>query len=194
MSDVRTTATSPSQTADVIDAVRRDHAEIKDLFARVDAASGDGRKNAFQQLVVKLAVHETAEEEIVHPLLRKEPGGEDIVDRLLAQEDEGKKLLADLEKMGPDAPEFPAKFQTLRADVLQHAEQEEQLEHPRIQQAVDADRRRNLAKLFETAESVAPTHPHRNAPESATGNLVLGPFVAVVDRVRDAIRAAREKT
>lgn len=44
MSDVRaTTPASGSQTDDVVAAVRRDHAEIKDLFARVDSASGDAR-------------------------------------------------------------------------------------------------------------------------------------------------------
>jgi hypothetical protein len=38
------------------------------------------------------------------------------------------------------------------------------------------------------AEKFAPTHAHRMAPESAVGNLLVGPFVAMVDRVRDAIR------
>jgi hemerythrin superfamily protein len=195
MSEIDTGATrTASQTDDIVAAIRRDHGEIKDLFGRVESASGaDGRENAFRLLVAKLAMHETAEEEIVHPLLRKEPGGEEIADRLLAQEDQGKKLLAELEKMGPAAPEFDSKFRTLRAEVLEHADQEEQLEHPRIEQSVDADRRRKLAQLFETAEAAAPTHAHPNAPESAAGNLVLGPFVAVADRVRDAIRSARDK-
>jgi hypothetical protein len=40
---------------------------------------------------------------------------------------------------------------------------------------------------FVTAEMVAPTHAHRFAPESATGNLLLGPAVALFDRVRDML-------
>jgi hypothetical protein len=31
------------------------------------------------------------------------------------------------------------------------------------------------------------------APESAVGNVIVGPFVAIVDRVRDVIRDAMRK-
>lgn len=195
MTDIRSgTSTTGSATDDIVAAVRRDHAEIKDLFGRVDAGSGDAKRDAFRLLVAKVAVHETAEEELVHPLLRKAPEGESIVERLLQQEDQAKKELAELEKTEPGTPEFESKFQQVRSAVLQHAEQEEQQEHPRIEREVDADRRRNLAGLFRAAEAVAPTHPHPNSPESASGNMLLGPFVAVADRVRDAIRAARDKS
>ena len=37
---------------------------------------------------------------------------------------------------------------------------------------------------------MAPTRPHEAAPESAVGNAVVGPFAALVDRARDAIRHA----
>jgi hypothetical protein len=40
---------------------------------------------------------------------------------------------------------------------------------------------------------MAPTHAHKMAPTSATGNVVLGPFVAMVDRVRDAIKEHSRK-
>lgn len=195
MTDIRSgTSTTESATDDIVAEVRRDHAEIEDLFGRVDAGSGDAKRDAFRLLVAKLAVHETAEEELVHPLLRKAPEGESIVERLLQQEDQAKKELAELEKTEPGTPEFESKFQQVRSAVLQHAEQEEQQEHPRIEREVDADRRRGLAGLFRAAEAVAPTHPHPNSPESASGNMLLGPFVAVADRVRDAIRAARDKS
>jgi hypothetical protein len=42
--------------------------------------------------------------------------------------------------------------------------------------------------LFRAAQRMAPTRAHGHSPESATGNVVLGPFVAVADRTRDAIR------
>jgi hypothetical protein len=41
------------------------------------------------------------------------------------------------------------------------------------------------------AEGMAPTRPHKAAPESAVGNLLVGPFVAMVDRVRDAFADAQ---
>lgn len=38
-------------------------------------------------------------------------------------------------------------------------------------------------------EAMAPTHPHPGS-ESAAKNLTLGPFAAVIDRTRDAVRKA----
>jgi hypothetical protein len=49
-----------------------------------------------------------------------------------------------------------------------------------------------MTSELEVAEAMAPTHPHKMAPESAAGNLLVGPFVAMVDRVRDALRDARK--
>ena len=44
--------------------------------------------------------------------------------------------------------------------------------------------------MFRSAENTAPTHAHSMSPESATGNIAVGPFVAIADRARDAIRNA----
>jgi len=172
---------------DVISAVLADHQEIKQLFEQM---SGSGARNddTFRQLIRKLAVHETAEEEIVHPLARKVPGGDEVVDARLQEEDEGKKVLADLEKMGVGDPQFDALFAKLRSAVLAHAEHEETMEHPLIRQNTDGEVLERAAGRFRTAESMAPTHAHAAAPESATGNMTVGMFVAVADKVRDALK------
>jgi hypothetical protein len=47
---------------------------------------------------------------------------------------------------------------------------------------------------FVTAETMAPTHAHRFAPDSATGNLLLGPPVALVDRIRDLLESMSART
>ena len=47
---------------------------------------------------------------------------------------------------------------------------------------------------FVTAQWIAPTHAHRFAPESATGNLLLGPAVAFVDRLRDVFGTSPVRT
>jgi len=172
---------------DVISAVLADHQEIKSLFAQL-TQSGAPQADVFERLVRKLAVHETAEEEIVHPLARKVPGGDEVVDARLHEEDEGKRVLAELEKMGVDDPQFPGKLASLQQAVLAHAEHEETLEHPLIRKHTDGEVLERAAGRFRTAESMAPTHAHAAAPESATGNMTVGLFVAVADKVRDALR------
>ncbi len=45
-----------------------------------------------------------------------------------------------------------------------------------------------MATGLGAAESLAPTHAHPHGPESAIANIVVGPFVAVAEKVQDAIR------
>jgi len=173
----------------LIEVVRRDHREIEGMFSTVEQSSGRERQDAFEELVRKLAVHETAEEEVVHPLAKRD-GAPDVVDEVLNEEDQAKKALAGLDGMDVTSPEFDSMFQRLKADVLAHARHEENTEHPAILHGESNDDLTRLAGTFQVAEKTAPTRPHAAAPESRAGNLALGPILAVTDRVRDAVRNA----
>jgi hemerythrin superfamily protein len=148
---------------------------------------GKTAEDTFDDLRRMLAIHETAEEEIIYPALRS-LGGDDVVEARLTEEDEAKKALADLEKMGTSAPEFPGELASFEKAVLAHATAEENEVFPRLRTGFDAERRRRMAEAFLVAEAMAPTHAHKMAPKSAVGNMLVGPFVAMVDRVRDAIK------
>lgn len=174
-------------TEDVIDLLTAQHQQVKSLFATLRGTKGDAASEPFDELRKMLAVHETAEEEIVYPALRS-IGADDIVEARLAEESDAKQALADLEKIGPSAPGFAGELASFEKAVLAHAEAEEREVFPRLQKEIDADQRRKMAQAVLAAEAIAPTHPHPKGPESAIGNLVVGPFVAMVDRVRDAIR------
>jgi hemerythrin superfamily protein len=181
--------TSTTQPGDVITEILRDHEEIKSLFGRVSGASGGAKRDAFEALVRKIAVHETAEEEVVHPAART--AGEDVVEERLAEEHEGKEVLSELEQMGVDDPRFDSTFSQFERAVLAHAKSEEREEHPRLRQAVEAERLQQMGRVFRAAEATAPTHPHPHGPDSAIGNLAVGPIASIIDRTRDAIRNAR---
>ncbi len=180
-----------SNGQDVVEFLLGQHREVERLFGELRQASGEGRRHAFEHLVRLLAVHETAEEEVVYPALRQAADdGDAVADARTSEESEAKDALSELEKIGPDGAEFPAKLQAFEQLVLTHARNEEREVFPRLRQSQDPERLEQMAKAVEAAEAVAPTHPHPHGPESALGNLVVGPFVAVVDRVRDAIRGA----
>jgi hemerythrin superfamily protein len=176
---------------DVIDEVKKDHEMIKELLADVDKAIGEARTEKFQSLVRLLAVHETAEQEIVHPLAKPKHG--EMVDERLAEEKHAEETLAEMEKLDPADHQFEAKFSKLRAAVLKHAEHEEEEEHPKIRAEVEQDTLKSLVAVFRAAENTAPTRPHPHSPTSAAGNLMVGPVVAIVDRTRDAVREAMKK-
>lgn len=178
---------------DVVDLILHQHSMIRDLFGEVESASGDGRREAFDRLVRLLAVHETAEEEVVHPLARRSiPEGGAVVDDRLHEEHEAKEALSRLEKLGPDSPEFVPLLRELRDDVLLHARSEERYELFWIRQRCSAAELRAAAAAVKAAEAIAPTHPHPGV-ESAAANLVVGTPTAIVDRVRDAIRKVRDR-
>ncbi|WP_062350982.1 hemerythrin domain-containing protein [Herbidospora yilanensis] len=179
-----------TQQTDVVTFLKHQHEEIKTLFAEVESAQGDAREEAFRRLVRLLAVHETAEEELVHPYARKVlPDGKAVIEQRLQEENEAKQALSDLDEMGTDNPDFLKHLDALRTDVIAHAEAEEQFEFPQLEAEGDPDRLRKMTAGVKAAEKMAPTHPHPGV-ESVKKNLLLGAPAAIMDRARDAIRKA----
>jgi hemerythrin superfamily protein len=177
---------------DVVDLLLRQHGLIAELLDEVEKSVGAGRADAFQRLVRLLAVHETAEEEIVHPYARlKLPNGHAVVDRRLDEERQGKLLLAHLEQLGTGHPDFTNKLRALRATVMAHARAEERDEFPLLRAMTNEAERRAMAAGVKAAEAMAPTHPHPGV-ESATMNFLLGPPAAIIDRTRDLIDRTRD--
>src|SRR4051794_19952198 len=101
------TTTDVRTADDVVSFLKSQHQEIKRLFAEVDSTTGDRRRDAFTTLRRLLAVHETAEEEVVHPEAKSAlANGSAVVDARLAEENEAKQVLAELENLDVDSPEF----------------------------------------------------------------------------------------
>ena len=173
---------------DAVDLLGAQHQEIRELFRQLQQG-GEGKAETFDCLVRLLAVHETAEEEVVYPALRSTGDqGERVAERRIAEESEAKQALSDLEKIGVDGEGFDPQLEQLRSAVLAHAEAEEREVFPLLRGSIDTDKLQSMGKALLMAEKMAPTHPHPHGPDGAIGNMVVGPFVAVVDRVRDAIR------
>ena len=109
----------------------------------------------------------------------------------LAEEAQAKRDLADLEKLGPDGDGFGVKLLAFRRAVEGHAAAEEESElFPVLEARLDPDELARMADEVEVAEAMAPTHAHPHGPTSGIGNQLIGPFVAMVDKVRDKLAAA----
>jgi hemerythrin superfamily protein len=179
---------------DVVDLLLEQHDEIKSLFSELQQIQGPVKQKLFEDLVRLLAVHETAEEIVVHPTARRElEAGEQVVKKRLEEEDKAKKELTRLYEMGVDHPDFDQRLKAFAAEVIEHATKEEAEEFLRLRGTVDAHTLRRMAGVFEAVEAAAPTRPHARSPKSATGNLLVGPPLAMFDRVRDAIDDWRQK-
>jgi hemerythrin superfamily protein len=184
------TMATTTQTA--TDLLRAQHRQIQSMFDDLAAATGSGRTELFDCLRAFLATHETAEEIVVHPMGRSVGDeGERVVQARLAEEDEAKQALADLEKIGPGGADFDGRVALFRRAVESHADAEERELFPLLEAHCDHDQLVRMAARIQIAEKMAPTHPHPHGPNTSVGNLIVGPFAAMVDRVRDALTGHR---
>jgi hypothetical protein len=175
---------------DVVDLLVAQHARIEELFLLVAGSAGATRREAFDDLVRMLAAHETAEEELVHPLSRGVvDGGDARVDDRLEEERQAKEMLSTLVDAGVGSEGFDTGLLLLRDAVLIHARHEERYEFTQLRAKVPATQLRALAAAVRAVEAMAPTRPHPGT-ESAKANLAAGPVLAVVDRARDVVRKA----
>jgi hypothetical protein len=178
-------------TDDVVRFLKDQHNLIKDLFEEVFSASDSkAREKAFVDLRQLLAVHETAEEMVVHPTARREvAAGDEIVDARLAEEHEAKEMLSKLESMDIDSKEFIDELTKFRDAVIDHADHEEREEFDKLQRKLDSADLGRMAKAVVAAEAIAPTRPHPGV-ESAKLNFAIGPFASMLDRARDLLAQA----
>jgi len=178
-------------TEDVVQFLVGQHQQIKTLFREVLAQSGQAREEAFFELRRLLAIHEAAEEEVVHPRARRDlDNGEPLIEERLEEEHEAKVALSELEELDVDSDEFTAKIRELQSAVLEHAEHEENEEFDRLRKALTDEELARMTNSVKLAEAIAPTRPHPGV-ESKAENLLVGPFAAMLDRARDVIDGRR---
>ncbi|MFJ9147962.1 hemerythrin domain-containing protein [Streptomyces sp. NPDC102270] len=179
-----------AEDTDVVALLMRQHGDIRNLFDEVEQSEGEERREAFRRLVRLLAVHETAEEEVVHPFVRRAvDGGRQVVEDRLAEEKAAKETLSSLDEMDTDDPRFLPLLRQLRTDVQEHARAEERYEFSHIRRSTDLTNLAAMAKAVKAAEAMAPTRPHPGI-ESGAANVALGPVAALMDRTKDAVRKA----
>ncbi|MGD1254401.1 hemerythrin domain-containing protein [Mycobacterium seoulense] len=176
---------------EVVAFLKAQHNLIEDMFDEVlHASDPQAREKPFIELRQLLAVHETAEEMVVHPRVRRETDdGDAIVDARLAEEHEAKVLLSQIEGLDIASQQFIDELTKLRDAVLEHARHEEEDEFPVLQREVDQDDLKRMGAAVRAAEAIAPTRPHPGV-ESAKLNFALGPFASMLDRARDVIKQA----
>ena len=185
------TETFVQSTDDVVKFLRDQHNLIKDMFDEVFSATDTkAREKAFTDLRRLLAVHETAEEMVVHPRARHELStGNDIVDARLREEHQAKEQLAKLEDMDIGSQKFINELKKFRDAVIEHAEHEESEEFAQLRRELNSEERKRMATAVQAAENIAPTRPHPGV-ESAKANFAVGPFASMLDRARDAMKRA----
>ena len=116
-------------TAEKLDAIallKADHRKVEDLFAKFEAARGNGRKQALaEQICMELTVHTKIEEDIFYPACEGKVE-EDLLKEAYVEHDGAKVLIAEIEAGGPDDDFYEAKVKVLSEQIEHHVKEEEQ--------------------------------------------------------------------
>ena len=174
----------------LIELLLRDHELARLLLESFDSFPVS-RAERFCEIVHALVAHEVAEEEVVYPAVRKYiDRGDDLADARLKEQAEAEGLLIEMESLDPNSEDFLALFMNLRAEVLRHAEAEEQTVFPALTSAVNPDEQIRLGHRYAQAKQAAPTHPHPHSPDTPPDDLTMRPMATRFDGARDRIRSA----
>lgn len=116
-------ATAPK--LDAVALLKADHRKVEDLFAKFEAAKGDGRKQALaEEICMELTVHTKIEEDIFYPACEGKME-EDLLKEAYVEHDGAKVLIAEIEAGGPDDEFYDAKVKVLSEMIEHHVEEEE---------------------------------------------------------------------
>ncbi len=110
---------------DAIALLKADHRKVKDLFAKFESASGEGRKQTLaKEICLELTIHAQIEEEIFYPACEGKIE-EDLLKEAYVEHDGAKVLIAEIEAGGPDEEFYDAKVKVLSEEIAHHVEEEE---------------------------------------------------------------------
>lgn len=178
------------QDTDLIAVILEDHRRFKAVFAELErpAAEGDGRKDLVDHVIAELVRHEVAEEQFMYPAARSRlADGDELADHELEEHAGAEEVMKELEGLGPEDPRFEGLVARMVEDVRHHMDEEEQHLLPRLREACDEEELQHLGYQVLAAKEFAPTRPHPHAPDTPPANLLLGPGVGFIDKIRDAL-------
>jgi iron-sulfur cluster repair protein YtfE (RIC family) len=170
---------------DVVEVLLAQHGRVRELIAEVIDAQGEERRRPFDELRTLLAVHEAAEESIVHPVSHQTDDGE-VADARIAEEHDAAKEIAHLESMDISGPEFAEAFAAFAQAVAEHAEKEESEEFPALRRDISAQDLRAMAGRVMTGQEDALIHMGERTPNGADAE--AEPFSDKLDQAATAMK------
>jgi hypothetical protein len=188
--------------ADVFEVLGGDHRVVKRMLSALQSTPGNStgateavvaaRRAVAEQLIIDCSAHEAAEERYFWPAVRERlPGGGDLADQAIEQEAQAKQMLNELGKLSGPEHEFDALIDTFIPACRAHIEFEETRVWPGLRNVLSPGESQQLGRKITKAKEHGPTRPHPRTPPTPAVLATVGPVVAVVDRLRDAVAGRR---
>jgi len=182
MTMVDNTASLSGSQPDVVDVLLAQHKLVRELIAEVSGAQGEARQRAFDELRTLLALHEAAEESIVHPAAH-----DGVAEARVAEEQHAARAIAQLESLDPGSEAFDQAFAAFAQAVLAHADKEEREEFPALREGTSSRTLQEMAERVVSGQEQAYAHMGGDLADPA--GLVAEPFAARLDEASTAMDA-----
>jgi hemerythrin superfamily protein len=112
---------------DAISLLKADHREVEGLFSQFEKTNSDEKKATLATKICQaLKMHTTIEEEIFYPAFFSATGEKELHHEAEVEHEGAKKLIAEIEKSGPEDDYFDAKVKVLSEMIKHHVKEEEQ--------------------------------------------------------------------
>jgi hemerythrin superfamily protein len=131
-----------------VDLLVTEHRRVEKLLDALVEASGDDRRQRFEEAADKLSAHVAVEERIFYPAV-KASRTEDILLESLEEHLSIKRVLADLVVLSPSDETFDPKLHVLKEQVEHHHKEEEGDLFPKVRKLFDHDRLSELGAAME---------------------------------------------
>lgn len=182
---------------DVFEVLGADHADVKGMLTVLSESPGHtdpdkavqaARQDVVDYLIMDSSRHEAAEEQYFWPTVRQRvENGNELADKAISQESKAKEILAKLDKASSGDKEFDELLIQFIPAARQHIAFEENRVWPSLREALSPAESEELGEKIQRAEEKAPTRPHPHTPPSPGVLKTVGPAVALIDRLRDAV-------
>ncbi len=174
---------------------RRDHVRLDELLHELEGAAGTEQEVALHRIARLVFPHAFAEEAVLWPELRRlVPDGEQWTLQVEQEHQEVNELWTGLEsgELGPS--ERRQTIERLVVVLREDVRDEEDELLPRLQEAVEPARLRQLGIAWEAVRRTAPTRPHPVVSRRPPGNALAALPLTVIDRSRDLLDVAARRT
>jgi hypothetical protein len=170
----------PDRGPEVLELLTAQHARMNRLCRRAAGSTGDEARMAFGDLAQLITVHEIAEEQMIHPLVRRLRPDDQLANRLLDEESRISEALSDAVRAAAHG-HLADTIGGLRDMVTAHSRRAEQEEFPQLRRSVPVQERREIGGAVRAVEAAAEAggrDPARAGPRA---------LAQTADRVRDAL-------
>lgn len=112
---------------DVLQEIKKEHEEFKDLISQIENANGEEKKTLFEEFYAKLNGHHESEEHVLFPDVKEksEEEGKEVVREMIEEHNLASYQFSLLERTSVDNETWDAKFSVLKEVLTHHMDEEE---------------------------------------------------------------------